>query len=96
MQIDTNVVWRHLEETDKKIVICQGGTRSGKTYNILLWLIFSYSQKYTGKTITIFRATYPALRATVMRDFFDILNKYVKCLFGKGIDLDIAPEPSPL
>ncbi len=76
MQIDTNVVWRHLEETDKKIVICQGGTRSGKTYNILLWLIFSYSQKYTGKTITIFRATYPALRATVMRDFFDILNKY--------------------
>jgi len=76
VQIDTNVVWRHLEETDKKIVICQGGTRSGKTYNILLWLIFSYSQKYTGKTITIFRATYPALRATVMRDFFDILNKY--------------------
>ena len=76
MQIDTNVVWRHLEQTDKKIVIMQGGTRSGKTYNTLLWLIFSYSQKYTGKTITIFRATYPALRATVMRDFFDILNKY--------------------
>lgn len=76
MQIETNVVWKHLEQTDKKIVIMQGGTRSGKTYNTLLWLIFSYSQKYTGKTITIFRATYPALRATVMRDFFDILNKY--------------------
>ncbi len=76
MQIETNVVWKHLEHTDKKIVIMQGGTRSGKTYNTLLWLIFSYSQKYTGKTITIFRATYPALRATVMRDFFDILNKY--------------------
>lgn len=54
----------------------QGGTRSGKTYNTLLWLIFSYCQKYSNKTITIFRATYPALRATVMRDFFDILNKY--------------------
>lgn len=76
MQIETNVVWKHLEHTDKKIVIMQGGTRSGKTYNTLLWLIFSYCQKYTGKTITIFRATYPALRATVMRDFFDILNKY--------------------
>lgn len=76
MQIETNVVWKHLEHTDKKIVIMQGGTRSGKTYNTLLWLIFSYCQKYSNKTITIFRATYPALRATVMRDFFDILNKY--------------------
>lgn len=76
MHIDTNVVWSHLEKTDKKIVIEQGGTRSGKTYNILLWLIFDYAENNTGKTISIFRVTYPALRATVMRDFFDILNKY--------------------
>lgn len=75
-QIETNVVWEHLEETNKKIVILQGGTRSGKTYNSMLWLIFSYAQRHTGKTITIFRATYPALRATVMRDFFDILKQH--------------------
>lgn len=76
MQVETNTVFNHLERTHNKIVIEQGGTRSGKTYNILLWLIFSYAQKNTGKTISIFRVTYPALRATVMRDFLDILNKY--------------------
>lgn len=76
MQVQTNVVFNHLEKTENKIVIEQGGTRSGKTYNILLWLIFSYAQQHTGKTISIFRVTYPALRATVMRDFLDILNKY--------------------
>lgn len=76
MQVETNTVFNHLERTYNKIVIEQGGTRSGKTYNILLWLIFSYAQKNTGKTISIFRVTYPALRATVMRDFLDILNKY--------------------
>ena len=75
-EIQTNIIWKHLENTDKKIVIEQGGTRSGKSYNILLWLIFSYAQRYTGKTITIFRVTYPALRATIMRDFFDILKKH--------------------
>jgi len=54
----------------------QGGTRSGKTYNILLWIIFDYCDKNTDKTITICRNTFPALRATVMRDFLEILKKH--------------------
>ena len=74
MKIKTNVVFEHLLETDKKISIEQGGTRSGKTFNILLYIIFHYSLKNTGKTITICRKTFPSVRASVMRDFLDILK----------------------
>ena len=57
-----------------KIIVEQGGTRSGKTYNILLWILLHYCQNNTDKTITIVRKTFPAVRGTVMRDFFDILK----------------------
>lgn len=72
--IKTNIVWKHLSNSDKRIIIEQGGTRSGKTYNILMWIIFDYCSKNNGKIITICRKTFPALRATAMRDFFDILK----------------------
>lgn len=76
MKIQSNSVFEHLENSNKRITIEQGGTRSGKTYNILMWLIFGYAMKNTGKTITICRKTYPSLRASSMRDFFDILRQY--------------------
>ena len=74
--IKSNIVFKHLEKSEKKIVVEQGGTRSGKTYNILLWIIASYCVKNTGKTITIVRKTFPAVRGTVMRDFFEIIKTY--------------------
>jgi phage terminase large subunit len=74
--IKTNKVFRHLETSEAKIIVQQGGTRSGKTYNILLWIIFSYCHKNTGKIITICRKSFPALRGTVMRDFFTIIRDY--------------------
>lgn len=74
--IDTNVVCKHLLNSDKKIIVEQGGTRSGKTYNILIWIIFYYCPENRGKTITICRKTFPSLRASVMRDFIQILQQY--------------------
>ena len=73
-KIQTNKVFKHLQNSTKKIIVEQGGTRSGKTYNILIWII-NFCDKNKGKTITICRKTFPALRGTVMRDFFEILNK---------------------
>lgn len=75
-KIKTNVVYRHLINSDKKIVVEQGGTRSGKTYNILLWIIFEYCTRKENKIITICRKTFPSLRATVMRDFLEILRTH--------------------
>lgn len=75
-KIYTNKVFGHLVRSDKRITVEQGGTRSGKTYNILLWLIFYYTDKNKGKVITICRKSFPSLRASVMRDFFDILKQH--------------------
>ena len=75
-KIQTNKVFNHLIKSDKRIIVEQGGTRSGKTYNILLWLIFYYTERNTAKTITICRKSFPSLRASVMRDFFDILREH--------------------
>ena len=72
----TNIVYKHLVTNDKKIVVEQGGTRSGKTYNIILWIIFEYCTKNNNKIITICRKTFPSLRATVLRDFMTILKEH--------------------
>lgn len=74
--LQVNKVFGHLERSEKRITIEQGGTRSGKTFNILLWIVFAYSYKHTGHTITIVRKTFPALRASTMRDFFEILQRF--------------------
>jgi len=87
VDVNVNVVFEHLLDSQKKIVVEQGGTRSGKTYNILLFIIFHYCQSHTGKTITICRKTFPALRSSVMRDFIDILkihNKYNEANHNKS------------
>jgi len=95
-RIKTNVVFNHLtnsrshiwiddngiQQTGSRFVIEQGGTRSGKTYNILTWLIFGYALKVengqysNAGVVSIARKSFPALRGTVMRDFFEILQSY--------------------
>jgi phage terminase large subunit len=75
-KIQTNKVYKHLITSNKKIIVEQGGTRSGKTYNILLWIIFFYCTQNDNKTVTICRKSFPSLRASVMRDFLNILKQY--------------------
>lgn len=59
-----------------RIQVHQGGTRSGKTFSILTALIeWCYIHRNWGWWITICRSTFPALRATAMRDFFEILER---------------------
>ena len=61
-----------VKNSSKRICVLQGGTRSGKTYSIILALIeFAYKNKGKGLYITIARKTFPSLRGTSMRDFFD-------------------------
>lgn len=74
--VKTNKVFDHLQNSTKRITVEQGGSRSGKTYNILVWVIFYYCSQNEGHTVTICRKTFPSLRASVMRDFLEILKRY--------------------
>ena len=61
-----------------RIAINQGGTRSGKTYSTIQFLIETGMRAHVahmhGRMITICRKTLPALKATALRDFIEILR----------------------
>jgi phage terminase large subunit len=60
-----------------RLVVNQGGARSGKTYSILLsFIIGALSNNGEPNTYDIIRKTLPALEGSAMRDFFDILKMY--------------------
>jgi len=72
--LQTNKIYEILQESDKRISVMQGGSRSGKTYNILIWFIVKLLQE-NGKTLTIVRQSLPSIKGSVLRDFVDILTK---------------------
>ena len=39
-----------------------------------MWIIFNYCTNNTKKVVTVCRKSFPSLRATVLRDFLDILK----------------------
>ena len=68
-----NLVFIESNIRDKRVIALQGGTRSGKTYSALQWIIRT-CHKYQGMTISIVRKTLPALKSSAMRDFIEILQ----------------------
>lgn len=72
MKINPNLKFLREQVPNKRIVALQGGTRSGKTYSAVQYLI-ELACQYSGLTISICRETLPVLKATVLRDFIDIM-----------------------
>ena len=81
MEIQASIVFEKnyaaLFNGDKRFIVNQGSSRSSKTYS-LCQLIIIYALSEPDKVISIVRKTFPSLRSTVMRDFFEVL---------KGMDL---------
>jgi phage terminase large subunit len=71
IDINTSITFDNLINSEKRVSQHIGGTRSGKTYAILQWLIVRAIQEK--HDITIVRKTVPSLKRTVMKDFKDIL-----------------------
>jgi len=72
IEINTTITYEHLLDAQHRITQHIGGTRSGKTYAILQYLITEAFKE--PQTITIVRKTIPSLKRTVMKDFIDILK----------------------
>lgn len=76
MEINSTVIFeKNFEalQSEHRFIINEGGSRSSKTYS-LCQLIIVYCIQNTNKVVSIIRKTFPALRATVMRDFLEIMK----------------------
>ena len=71
----STINYQRLEEAKKQgctTVSLQGSSRSGKTYNVVMWLCIQCFNN-AGTTISIIRAGMPSIKRTVYRDFKDIM-----------------------
>jgi phage terminase large subunit len=77
-KLQTTVVFERLLESDqahKRIVVAQGGSRSGKTYNILIYWIYRLLNE-NNKTLSIVRKTLPSLKNSVLKDLKEVLEAF--------------------
>ena len=72
LEINTTITFEHLLDAKNRVTQHIGGTRSGKTYAILQYLIVKAIEGT--ETITVVRKTIPSLKRTVIKDFSDILK----------------------
>ena len=63
-----------LQRDDIRFLVNQGGSRSSKTYS-LCQMVIVYCLTHPGKMVSIIRKTFPTLRGTVMRDFFEVMKE---------------------
>jgi phage terminase large subunit len=66
--------WDVINNDKIRFVINQGGSRSSKTYSICQLLIV-LCLKQPGTMVSIVRKSFPSLRASVMRDFFEVMRE---------------------
>ena len=72
LEVNTTISYKHLEDCPTRVCHLVGGSRSGKTFACIQWLIVQALQKK--ELITIVRKTIPSLKRTVMRDFQEIMK----------------------
>ena len=74
LNVKVSRVFRKNYNATTKIVVNQRSSRSGKTYSILMLLILVKAFEEEDAVFTIVRKTMPSLKASAMRDFFEILK----------------------
>ena len=74
LKIQATTVFQNNWDASTRYVVNIGGSRSTKTYSILQLLIVKALESTEPLVISIVRKSLPALRISVMRDFFNILR----------------------
>ncbi len=72
--VECNKQFYQILNSDKRITVMQGGSRSGKTFAIVQHLIYLLTTREKRLVITIARKTLPALKGSVFRDFMEIAD----------------------
>ena len=89
IEFDATIVFNKNQQalqSGKRFIINEGGSRSSKTYS-LCQLIILHAIQNPKQTISVVRKTFPSLRATVYRDFVEVLqsmNQYSKQQHNKS------------
>ena len=77
MKIQTTRIYAEVDNAIKNgytTISAQGSSRSSKTYNIVIFLVV-YLLSHKNTVLTVARATLPALKGSVYRDFLEIFQK---------------------
>jgi phage terminase large subunit len=71
LEINSTITYTNQENSPTRTTIHYGGTRSGKSYALLQWIIVKCLE---GKEdVVIVRKTIPSLKRTIVKDFEDIM-----------------------
>ena len=73
LQINTSKTYRDIESS-RRICILQGGTRSGKSYSALQWILVRALSE-PNIVISVVRKSFPSMRVSIMRDWISILKE---------------------
>jgi len=73
LQIDTSKTYKDIDGS-RRICILQGGTRSGKSYSALQWILVRALSE-PNMVISIVRKSFPSMRVSIMRDWIAILKE---------------------
>jgi phage terminase large subunit len=72
LEINSTITYTNQENSPTRTTIHYGGTRSGKSYALLQWIIVKCLE---GKEdVVIVRKTIPSLKRTIVKDFEDIMT----------------------
>jgi phage terminase large subunit len=72
LEINSTITYTNQENSPTRTTIHYGGTRSGKSYALLQWVIVKCLE---GKEdVVIVRKTIPSLKRTIIKDFEDIMT----------------------
>lgn len=73
LQIMTSRTFKDIQSS-RKIAVLQGGTRSGKSYAALQWLLVTALSE-DNQIISVVRKSLPSMRVSIMRDWEHILKE---------------------
>jgi len=74
MKVQTTKTFEDLLNPNFRNYVFQGASRAGKSYNIVLWMVINLLNE-ENKVYSIVRKTLPALKASILRDLKEILQK---------------------